>query len=133
MLISERIDDFIRRLEENTSLKVIKGYPYAKKPTFLSRSVVVVSLGEVEAENIELGGEKLYGRCRIVATIYVPTCDNYDITNGIAEVVHAQLSAYPSAISVSGVSADDRIECLKASCSFTFYDEVNFGGVLNEQ
>lgn len=134
MFLSKRLDEFNSRLLNDSNLencKIFKAYPFEMKPTKLSYTAIATAIGELDADNIELGGEKLCGKYKINAFIYSPYSKN-EINSIVAYVINSQLSAYPSAVSVSEISKNDELECLFVKCSFTFYDAFNFGGAENE-
>lgn len=134
MILNERIDEFIDRLNSSELLsdcKIIKAYPYFRKPTRLENTIIAISLGEINASNIELGGDVLNGSYIINASIYSPYGEA-DVSKTIQAVVDSQLSAYPSSISVSELNTNDSLSCVWAKCGFSFYDNISFGGSENE-
>lgn len=134
MFLSNKLDEFNSRLmncEKLQSCKIFKAYPYSMKPTKMDFVAIATAIGEVDAENVELGGSELYGKYRINAFIYSPYKNN-DINDVITSVLSSQLSAYPAEISVSEISKNDELECLSVKCGFTFYSSFDFGGAENE-
>ena len=132
MLLYNKLIAFKNRIQECDEFKndkVILAYPSVRKPTKLTKLIITVSVGEINAGNIELGGESLYGSYMLNATIFVP----YKLTtavmpSAIEAVIKSQITAYPSAVRVSEISAHDETECFSVKCGFTFNDEIDFGG-----
>lgn len=136
MLLSNEIDELISILRNNDALsdcKIIKAYPLMMKPTMLDKTVIALSLGEIEADNIELGGDCRYGYYKINLNIYCP----YDLganalENVVSNIVQSLSGTYPASVSVSEINKNELIECLFVKCSFTYNGAMNFGGVANE-
>lgn len=134
MLLNDRLNEFNDRLsacDELSECKIMKAYPYSMKQGRLNQIAIATSIGEIDAENIEVGGSELYGAYKINAYIYAPYKNN-ELMGAIAGVVRSQLEAYPSSISVSEIMKNDDLECVYVKCSMTFYDDLNFGGSDDE-
>lgn len=131
MHLSNEIDAFIERLKACDGLKackIVKAFPYITKPTILKNPVIAVSCATVQAECVELGGEEMCGSFKICASIFLPTKNGsagvYDL---VANVLGSQAGAYPCAVSVGEINADNELDCLNVECVFDFPCAMNLG------
>ena len=102
-------------------VKVIKAYPYLDKPTRLEKAVIAVSPEKTELEPAGIGNEEQYGEIRVVADIFVPQNFGSEALRSLSEqAVKAALVLEPSGVGVFPIKAEDRLDCLRCSCTFTF-------------
>lgn len=127
MLLADKLNEFNTRLLESPVLmncSIIKAYPFAMKPSRLEKKIIATSVGNIEGQCVSIGGNEQYGKYKINAFIYAPY-KNADLNDTVAEVIKAQLCAFPAEIYVSEISKNDDLECLFVKCSLTFYDKLN--------
>ena len=135
-ILSNAVDDFVTMLSQNDdfgNIKVIKAFPYVIKPTKLSKIVVAVSLGDVNADNISIGDNCVFGTYRIDTCIYAPFDMGADDLPLVAEKIFASCVNYnPVAFTTTQVDTDAKTLCYTLKCSITFSDLINLGGGDNE-
>lgn len=134
--LSDEIDNFIERLKACDGLKdckIVKAFPYITKPTILKCPVIAVSCKMIQTECIELGGEEMCGSFKICASIFLPAKNGsagvYDL---VANVLDSQAGAYPCAVSVGEINADNELDCLTVECELAFPCAMNLGEDDNE-
>ena len=124
MCLDNELDAFIERLKTSEALgdaKIIKAYPYVLKPTKLKNTVIAVSPSEISAQSISLGQENFFASYVIDADIYVPVeLGSPKIWEYIRGILLSQMNSFPSSVSVSKVTAEDRLSCCTAKCSITY-------------
>lgn len=135
MSLTEQLNSFINRLKASLKLQeceIFKAYPSSFAPTRPKKIMIAVSLGELSADNTEVGGESLYGSYRLNADIFFPYGMN-ETQSVIEAVIGSQLGEYPASVSVSAPECNDSIGCVCVKCGFVFYANMSFGGADNEQ
>lgn len=133
MCLDKELDAFVERLKNSEALsdvKIIKSYPYASKPTRLKNTVITVSPSEISGESISIGQENIFAKYTIDADIYVPVeLGPPRMWEYIRAVLLAQVNSYPTAVFVSRVTANDKLSCCTARCSFTYNGVLSLDNV----
>jgi hypothetical protein len=132
MYLSDKIDFLIEKLKENCyfdNVKIIKSYPYSKKDTRLSKTVVAVSPSKIEAQNISIGNDTLYGDYSVDFDVFIPIQSGSPVDSSVIEQIVVTLSeCQPKSVYVSEISVNNSISCCLAKCTFTFNGKIEIGG-----
>lgn len=136
MYLTEEIDALTARLKANPyfdRIKIVKAFPYKNKPTRLGTAVVAVSPSRISAENISVGGERLFGDYSIDFDVFIPIQEGTPVDTTVIEQIISTLSAcFPKSVAVSKITADNSIFCCTAKCTLTFSGEITIGGFSDE-
>ena len=89
--------------------------------------------GDVNADNISIGDNCVFGTYRIDTCIYAPFDMGADDLPLVAEKIFASCVNYnPVAFTTTQVDTDAKTLCYTLKCSITFSDLINLGGGDNE-
>jgi hypothetical protein len=132
MYLAKEIDVLTEALRENSyfdNVKIVKAYPYLNKATRLSKTVIAISPAGIDAKNISIGDENLFGDYSIAFDVFIPIQSGSPIESSVIEQLLVTMSkCYPVGISVSEISVNNDISCCTAKCIFTFNGEIGIGG-----
>lgn len=132
MYLNKEIDALIALLKANPffdDIKITKAFPFINKPTRLSRTVIAVSPSKIDAQNISVGGESLFGDYSIDFDVFIPINDGTPVDTDVIEQLVCTLSkSFPKAAAVSEITVNNNIFCCTAKCTFTFSGEIKIGG-----
>lgn len=136
MYLNKKVNDIVQKLsldERFKDSKIIKAYPDVNKPTRLKRIVVSVSPSSIEAENISVGEECMYGEYSIDIDAFVP--QNFGtpcVQKVIENVIDTLKDEFPTRIKVSQINVNNSLFCYYVNCCLTFCGEINFGGSADD-
>lgn len=133
MCLDHELNTFIDRLKNSeafSDVQIIKAYPYVTKPTRLKNAVITVSPSEISGKSISIGQENIFASYTIDADIYVPVeSGSPRMWEYIRNILLAQMNSIPTAVSVSRVTADDKLSCYTARCSLTYNGVLALDGI----
>ena len=137
MYLDRHIDDLQHKLSQCPQLQdasVIKAYPYAIKPTALDSIVITLSPGGVNCDNVELGGNVMYGRYDIDAHFFVPHKMGSPVaTDIVSRFLRNCVDNSVQGIRLTQIDCDDLLRCYTAKCTLTYYDRLEFGDDSDER
>ena len=119
--MSSEVLSVLKSCEELKGVFIIKAFPYTDKPARLTKNVIAVMPCEIETNSVSIGSAEQSGSLTVTVQIYAPVKAGIKSISETAEnTVNAVMLLNPSGVSVSSVKADNRLNCLNISCSFTF-------------
>ena len=106
--------------------RIIKAYPYAKKPTKLRRTVITVSPSDAEFKNTALGFECAYGKYAVAVDIFIPLESGSPAESGVCDgVINGVLALKPDGIRLTEFRPYDELGAYGARCIVSFSGSVN--------
>lgn len=132
MYLDDKTDAVIAALKSADALsdcKIIKAFPFVRKPTFIGKSVIAVSPYSVDVENIAVGQECCFGNYSIEAEIFSPQeLGTPGIAGTVEKMLGALMNLEPKGIKAYPIDIDANLRCYTAKCVLTFNGEISFGG-----
>lgn len=132
MYLRSECEALLNLLKESGELGgcyIILAYPFAKKPTRLTKPIIAVSPAGLEGKAAEIGEERYFGEYTLCADIYLPQQLGSPAAYDIAErVIGAALSLNPIRIKLAEIESDDALDCFRVGCAFSFNGEISFKG-----
>lgn len=136
MYLNKKTTDIVQKLSLDKrfkEIKVIMAYPDVNKPTRLKKIVVSVSPSAIDAENISVGEECMYGEYKIDIDVFVP--QNFGtpcVQEVVQNIIDALKDEMMSGIKVSEIKAYNSLFCYGVNCRLTFLGEIDFGGSADD-
>lgn len=125
----QQVIDYLRADRRFFNTKIVKAFPYMKKPTKLRTIVIAVSPSKIDAENVSVGDINLYGEYSIDFDVFSPQeLGTPAVFRSIQDIIEILKSFYPSKVYVSEITSVDGISCFSAKCTLTFRGDIDFGG-----
>ncbi|MBQ7740588.1 MAG: hypothetical protein IJT65_05075 [Eubacterium sp.] len=128
MLLQDKLQTLLNAIKngiEGENFDSFIAFPNVYKPTKLSKSVIAVCQGEIEAKPLSLTGEGLIGNYTIDADVFSPwDKGSAELTRLAEKAVKATLFLNPVRVAVSPVRNDAALKCYSIKCSFTFNERI---------
>ncbi len=132
MYLRSECEEIVNLLKGSDGLSecyIILAYPYAKKPTRLTKPIIAVSPAGLDGGAAEIGEERYFGEYTVSAEIYLPQPLGSPAAYDIAErVINAMLALSPVRIKLGEIERADALDCFRLGCAFSFSGEIDFKG-----
>lgn len=130
MYLNSEIESLIATLKADDRLCDIcflKAYPYATKPTRMTKKCAVLSPNSLNLESVSVDNEDFYGLAEIRIDLFSP----YNFGSPVAfddmqRIVKRVMNSETSKISISPISNNDALQCyvLTAVLGFGYYQKT---------
>ncbi len=132
-LITDKVYRTLKEYGALSECAIIKAFPYAKKPTRLTRTVITVSPGGALLNNTALGEECAFGEFSVNINIFTPQEQGSPADNGTLDTVtQALLPLEPIRIKTGGFDGNDMLGAFEAQCTAVFSDILSTEDNSNE-
>ncbi len=112
---------------------IIRAYPYKIKDTKLSKVVIAVSFGSVDARSNQIDLDTLAGDICVCFNIFVPlNMDNRAFSDILNKICDALKFKGIVGIAVDKIKINSKVQAYELDATVTFRDEIFFGGMDDE-
>lgn len=113
----------LKNSEALSDCRVIMAFPYIKKPTRLTKTVITVSPAGAVLKGFTLGEKSVFGDFSVNIDMFTPQEKGSPSENGLLDLVtQAALSLEPTSIKLGGFNSNDVLGAFEAQCTVTFSD-----------